>query len=102
MDKVLQDAFQASMSPYQPHVAISQAGYQVQEGSFLLGVTPSAQLPGEEPLRWGMWTDTIGGLYRYVKVYPGYDFQFDIRLTPPVGSSTGYVVGAGLAITRGG
>ena len=98
--KVLAESFRASLDPYRPEVAITEDGCQRQEGSFLLGVTPSARLPGEEPLTWGKWTDALAGIQGYVEAYPGYDFSFEIWLTPAVGHSQGYVIGAGFAMTR--
>ena len=97
---MLNEAFQASLDPYRPQVALSEDGYQKQDGNFLLGVTPSAEIPGEERLTWGRWTDALAGMHGYVEAYPGYDFTFDIWLTPEIGQSQGYVIGAGFAITR--
>lgn len=75
-------------------------GYHTRDGSFLLGVTPSVEVSGQEPLTWGRWTGTLAGMSSYVGTYPGYDFSFDIWVTPEVGQSQGYVVGAGFAMTR--
>ena len=79
---------------------MSEAGYQRHEGSFLLGVTPSRTLPGEERIKWQMWTDALTGFFGYTRAYPGYDFTFEIWLFPQVGPSKSYVVGAGFAISR--
>ena len=97
---VLSDALQASLNPYRPWEPMPESGYQSQRGLFLLGVTPSAEVTGEERLTWGIWTDALAGMQGYVEAYPGYDFSFDIWVTPEVGQSTGYVVGAGFAMTR--
>lgn len=61
---------------------------------------PSAVSPGEETLTWGRWTDALEGMGGYVVAYPGYDFSFRLWVVPDVGTSEGYVVGAGFAITR--
>lgn len=98
--QVLSEATHASLDPYRPQVAISEDGYQLQGKGFLLGVTPSAEIPGEEHLTWGGWTDALTGIHGYVEAYPGYDFTFDIWVTPAIGQSKGYVIGAGFAITR--
>lgn len=63
-------------------------------------MTPSAEIPGDARLTWGGWTDALAGIYGYVEAYPGYDFAFDIWLTPEIGQNEGYVIGAGFAITR--
>ena len=97
---MLNEAFRASLVPYRPEVAISEDGYKLQEGAFLIGVTPSAVIPGEERLTWGLWSDVLLGMKGYTEAYPGFDFIFDIWLTPQVGHSKGYVIGAGFAITR--
>lgn len=96
----MSEAIQASVNPYRPQTALSEDGYQLQHGGFLLGVTPSAQIPGEERLTWGMWTKALTGIHGYVEAYPGYDFSFEIWLIPAVGQSQGYVIGAGFALTR--
>ena len=100
VEKVLNEATQASLNPYRPQATMPKDGYQTRDGSFLLGVTPSVEVPGQEPLTWGRWTGTLAGMYSYVETYPGYDFGFDIWVTPEVGRSQGYVVGAGFAMTR--
>lgn len=100
VEQVLNKATQASLDPYRPLVAMSEDGYQLQDEGFLLGVTPSAEIPGEEHLTWGRWTDALAGIHGYVEAYPGYDLTFDIWVTPEVGQSKGYVVGTGFAITR--
>ena len=98
--QVINEATQASSDPYRSQLAISDEGYQLQGGRFLLGVTPSAVVAGEERLTWGRWTDTLAGILDYVEAYPGYDFTFDIWVVPEVGQSEGYVIGGGFAITR--
>ena len=100
VQRVLREATRASLHPYRPQVAISEKGYQLQFGSFLLGLTPSAETVGQERLTWGRWTDALTGIQGYVEAYSGYDLAFDIWVTPEVGQSAGYVVGAGFAITR--
>lgn len=100
VEKVLNDAFRASINPFRPSTGLPQAGYQLQEGRFLLGVAPSRTLPGEKRVTWGMWTEVLTGIHGYAEAYPGYDFSFDIWWTPQVGSSQGYVIGTGLAKTR--
>ena len=79
---------------------MTDTGYQIQIGSFLLGVTPSAEISGQERLTWGRWTDTLTGIFGYVEAYPGYDFAFDIWVSAEVGQSAGHVVGAGFGIKR--
>ena len=96
---VLDEAFRASLDR-PPNVGLSQAGYQLQEGTFLLGVAPSRTLPGEQRLKWQMWTETLTGLFGYTRAYPGYDFTFEIWLFPEDGSVKSYVIGAGFAISR--
>ena len=90
--------------PFRPHEAMGDRGYQIHVQGFLLGVAPSSpatKRPSERPLTWGMWTECLTGIHGYVEAYPGYDFSFDIWLTPSVGTSTGYVIGSGFALTRG-
>ena len=79
---------------------MSEAGYQRQEGNFLLGVAPSRTLPGEERIRWLMWTEALTALLEYMRVYPGYDVTFEIWLLSKVEVGKSYVVGAGFAISR--
>ena len=101
---VLNDAFRASLIPFRPHQSMDEAGYKISEGGFVLGMSPSSaasRLPSQKPLTWGMWTESLVGLNGYVEAYPGYDFTFDIRFAPPVGPSVGYVIGSGVAFTRG-
>ena len=98
---VISEASRASLDPYRPQVVISEEGYYLQIGNFLLGVTPSAEVLKEERLTWGRWTDALTGIQGYVEAYPGYDLSFDIWVTPEVGQSEGYVVGTGFAFTRG-
>ena len=94
-------AFTASIARPQPRIAIPQRGLHVQGQGFLLGVTPSRRLPGEELLTWGMWSDVLSSIHEYVDAYPGYDFAFEVWFTPPDGAaSSGYVIGGGLGITR--
>ena len=96
---VLNKAFRASLDhpPLQP---MSEAGYKLQEGNWLLGVVPSRTLPGEERIKWLMWTEALSGLLGYTRAYPGYDFTFEIWLSRPVGTSDGYVIGTGFAMSR--
>lgn len=47
-----------------------------------------------------MWSDVLSSIHEYVEAYPGYDFAFEVWFTPPVGASSGYVIGGGLGITR--
>lgn len=55
---------------------------------------------GASDLTWGMWTIVLTGMNGYVQAYPGYDFQFEIRLMQGE-EIEGYVIGAGFAMTRG-
>ena len=96
---VLDEAFRASLD-HPPHVGMPGTGYQLQEGNFLLGVAPSRTLPGEQRLKWQMWTETLTALFGYTRAYPGYDFTFEIWLSPEVGPSNGYVIGTGFGIWR--
>ena len=98
---VLNEAFRASLD-HPPLQAMSEAGYQRQEGSFLLGVAPSRTLPGEERIKWLMWTEALTGLLGYTRAYPGYDCTFEIWLLSQSDPSKSYVVGAGFAISRTG
>ena len=100
---VLNNAFRASLIPFRPHQPMDDAGYKMFQGGFILSVSPSSpasRLPTEIPLTWGMCTESLVGLNGYVEAYPGYDFTFDIRFTPSVGPSLGYVIGSGFAFTR--
>ena len=54
---------------------------------------------GVRDLTWGMWTKVLGPLREYVYAYPGYDFQFDIRMEEEE-SLRGRVIGAGFLIER--
>ena len=100
VEEVINRAFTASIARPQPRIAIPQRGLHVQGKGFLLGVTPSRRLPGEELLTWGMWSDVLSSIHEYVEAYPGYDFAFEVWFVPPVGASSGYVIGGGLGITR--
>lgn len=103
VDQVLNEAFQASLNPYRPEAVLPRAGYKLQHGSFLLGVTPraAAMIYGNERLTWGKWTDSLTGIHLYIEQYRGYDFLFEVLVTPEVGPSDPYVIGAGFAMTRG-
>ena len=72
-------------------------GYQVQDQTFIVGVTHAA---GMQELTWGMWTNVLIAMTGYVKAYPCYDFLFEIRLLEGE-ELEGFVIGAGFAITRG-
>ncbi|KAI4130948.1 MAG: hypothetical protein LQ338_001459 [Usnochroma carphineum] len=52
-------------------------GYHLQVRNFLMSVSHSV---GASDLTWGMWTIVLTGMNGYVQAYPGYDFQFEIRL----------------------
>ena len=97
---VLNKAFEDSLDPYRPHEAMSEDGIHYQEGIFLLGVQPSSHMPGEKPFTWGMWAETLTGLYGYVRAYPGYDVNFDVWYAPRDGRSQKFVIAAGLAYSR--
>ena len=104
VERLLNDAFRASLMPFRPNLPIYAEGYKITEGNFNLVVSPSSpatRQPGERELTWGMWTECLAGIHGYVEAYPGYDFSFDIWLTPSVGRSVGYVIGSGVAFTRG-
>ena len=105
VQQVLNDAFRASLVPFRPGEAMKDEGYKLNEGGFVLGVSPSSpatRKPTEVPLTWGMWTECLAGIHGYVDAYPGYDFTFDIWWTPSIGTSVGgYVIGSGFAFTRG-
>ncbi|KAL8946730.1 MAG: hypothetical protein Q9222_006914 [Ikaeria aurantiellina] len=72
-------------------------GYMKQKGNFVVSVVHSA---GAALLTWGMWTSSLQCLEGYVRAYPGYDFQFEVRLVEGE-EIEGHVIGAGFAITRG-
>ena len=83
---------------------MNDEGYKLTQGAFVLVVQPSSPASRQrhqKPLTWGMWTECLAGLHSYVEAYPGYDLSFDIRLTPAIGSSAGYVIGSGFAFSRG-
>ena len=103
VEQMLNDAFRASLVPFRPHEPMTDEGYKIWQGGFVLGVAPtsaSARRPTERPLTWGMWTECLAGIHGYVEAYPKYDFSFDIWLTPNIGRSVGYVIGSGFALTR--
>lgn len=58
-----------------------------------------AHAVGVRDLTWGMWTQVLGPLREYVHAYPGYDFQFDIRMEQEE-SLQGRVIGAGFLYMR--
>ncbi|KAL8852069.1 MAG: hypothetical protein Q9221_002999 [Calogaya cf. arnoldii] len=93
--KVLLDAIHATLDK-RVGAKMPGHGYQIQEGGFLLSVGHSM---GASELAWGMWTRILEGLEDYVKAYPGYDFQFQIR-TWREEELRGRVIGAGFAKVR--
>ncbi|KAM0799829.1 hypothetical protein BDR22DRAFT_890107 [Usnea florida] len=101
VQQTIRQATIASLSPYRPQTPLSENGYHLQEGGFLLGVQPSVHRPGEEPLTWGRWTDALWGVFAYVQAYPRFDFSFMLWVLEDLRAGDGYVIGAGFAITRG-
>ncbi|KAI4148871.1 MAG: hypothetical protein L6R39_002660 [Caloplaca ligustica] len=82
---------------YRINAKLPGTGYQLQVREFLLSVSHSV---GRRDLTWGMWTIVLRGMGEYVKAYPGYDFQFEVRKYQGW-EIEGYVIGAGFVETRG-
>ena len=95
MKQVLLAAIRAAINT-KGNLIIPAPGYRLQEDDFLLSVTHTV---GMRKLTWHMWTRVLQALMDYVKAYPTWDFEFEIRLVPEE-SFMGYVIGAGFAKTR--